>query len=71
MSNRLNMYCDLSLRLIGFIAGLGILAGCIMIGIYYGKPQVIDPSVGLAGIILLSISIAYEILLLIYCCCTT
>lgn len=71
MSSRLNMYCDITLRSIGFIAVFGILAGCIMIGIYYGKPEVIDPAIGLAGIILLSISIAYEILLLIYCCCTT
>ena len=50
----------------GFLALLGIIAGSIMIGFYYSKPEVINPAIGISGIVITSILSVYEIFLLIY-----
>ena len=62
--------CSISLRFTGIIAFLGIMTGCIMIGIYYGKPEVINPAVGISGIVIASICLVYEIFLFFLLCFT-
>ena len=57
---------DIILIFSGFLALLGIIAGSIMIGFYYSKPEVINPAIGISGIVITSILSVYEIFLLIY-----